>query len=541
MTKGHARPPFLSPTFWIVISFALRTNALKTLAALGTMIRGKKQRGWNRLSQLASRTANSYRFWTLSAEPRILEHYIAEQTSPLERVLCVVVDADQTASRLIDRTRESLHRAFGDNVAITPFPLPHAREPLLKTLIPHDTEWVLSLHAGDQVSPELGRILAGVIAANTEELFFYWDEDFLGQMGRAHPWIKPDWDPLLHQARNMLFGACLFSVKLLKEGQIADPVNSINHIIENMGINPVHIPLILSHKRTPPAFHPIETSFDRQMSWPSVSILVPTRDKPMLLKNCLDGLNKIQYSGLIDIVIIDNNTKDKDALEIMNNCKNDSRVTILRDNREFNFSSLNNLGARATQGDFICLYNNDVEPLDGDWLSHMMSHAIKNDVGAVGAMLLYPDMTLQHGGVAIGVGGAAGHIMRGAAQTDSQNACWFKATREVSAVTAACLLVSRAKYWAVGGLDEENFAVAFNDVDFSLKLKQAGWRNIYCAEARLIHHESKSRGSDMAPESIGRYMRELHNLQTRWQTVGAVDPHYSPLFQKDTEQCVLAI
>ena len=119
----------------------------------------------------------------------------------------------------------------------------------------------------------------------------------------------------------------------------------------------------------------------------------------------------------------------------------------------------------------------------------MVRHALQPSTGAVGAMLLYPDRTVQHAGVSIGVGGAAGHIMRGVNENDDQNASWFRVTREVSAVTAACLLVAREKYFAVGGLDEAAFAVAFNDVDFCLKLKQAGWRNIYCAEARLIHHD----------------------------------------------------
>ncbi|PTQ09118.1 hypothetical protein CLG96_14780 [Sphingomonas oleivorans] len=274
--------------------------------------------------------------------------------------------------------------------------------------------------------------------------------------------------------------------------------------------------------------------------WPSVSIIIPTRDKVELLSACLAGLSRLRYPGACEIIVVDNGTTQPAALRLLEELQADDTVQVIRDDGPFNFSALNNRAAAQAAGDVFCLLNNDVEALDGDWLAAMVRHAVRPDVGAVGSMLLYPDGSVQHAGVAIGIGGAAGHLARGAMPTDPDHFAWHGVTRSVSAVTAACLVVRREAYFSVGGLDAAAFPVAFNDVDFCLKLQQSGLRNVFVAEARLIHHESVSRGKDHAPANIERFNGELARFRKRWGSAEHSDPHYSPLFSRSAEPCLLA-
>jgi O-antigen biosynthesis protein len=199
---------------------------------------------------------------------------------------------------------------------------------------------------------------------------------------------------------------------------------------------------------------------------------------------------------------------------------------------------LNNLGARAADGELLCLLNNDVEPLDGEWLKTLVRYALEEEVGAVGAQLVYPSGRIQHAGVAVGLGGAAGHVQKGVDPDEPRFWTWQAVTREVSALTAAVLVLRKSRYEEVGGFDE-GFAVAFNDIDFCLRLKQRGLRNIYVADVRLLHRESESRGKDRTPERARRFAGELARLQERWGTEEYRDPHFSPLFSALVERCVL--
>jgi GT2 family glycosyltransferase len=196
---------------------------------------------------------------------------------------------------------------------------------------------------------------------------------------------------------------------------------------------------------------------------------------------------------------------------------------------------LNNLAVRHAKGSYVLLLNNDTEVIAPEWLSEMMRLASRPDVGAVGAKLLYEDGSIQHAGVVVGMGEAAGHAHRFLAPGDPGYFRQPHAAQFVTAVTAACLLVQRDKYEAVGGLDEECFAIAYNDVDFCLKLQQAGWRNAYTPHAVLYHHESKSRGNDLSPTHRARYMRELEALQDRWKTKTFIDPLHSPHLDRYSE------
>ena len=259
------------------------------------------------------------------------------------------------------------------------------------------------------------------------------------------------------------------------------------------------------------------------------------------MRSCLSGLARLAYPGPVEIIVVDNGSREPDALALLAAEQAAGRIRVLRDDGPFNFSRLNNRAAAIATGDYLCLLNNDVEALDGEWLTAMMRHAVQPGVGAVGAQLLYPDGRIQHAGVAVGIGGAAGHGQRGVDPASPDHAAWHAVTRQVSAVTAACLLVARTHHAAVGGLDEAGFAVAFNDVDFCLKLQAAGLANIYCAQSRLIHAESRTRPNDNRPDQQARFNAELALLQQRWSTETLPDPHHSPLFSTSAETCLLSM
>ena len=188
---------------------------------------------------------------------------------------------------------------------------------------------------------------------------------------------------------------------------------------------------------------------------------------------------------------------------------------------------MNNAAVAGSRGEVVCLLNDDVEVLSPDWLEELVSYAIQPDVGAVGARLWYPDGTLQHGGVIIGIGGVAGHAHPRLAKGDPGYFGRGLLQQELSAVTGACLMVRRAVFDEVGGLDEQ-IAVAFNDIDFCLRLRAAGYRNIWTPFAELIHHESASRGRDESPEKMARFQQEVRYMKSRWGDVLDADPYYNP-------------
>ncbi len=203
-----------------------------------------------------------------------------------------------------------------------------------------------------------------------------------------------------------------------------------------------------------------------------------------------------------------------------------SRVKIYQDNRAFNYSILNNNALKYTKGDVIALLNNDIEVISADWLEEMVSHAIRPEVGAVGAKLLYPNGKVQHVGVIIGIGGVAGHGQK-FIDDDDVGYCYRAAvTHNVSAITAACLVVRKDIYIQVGGLEEE-LAVAFNDIDFCLKIRDAGYRNVFTPNAKLYHHESISRGYDDTSVKHQLFLKEFDYMQKKWDYKLKNDPAYN--------------
>jgi glycosyltransferase involved in cell wall biosynthesis len=267
---------------------------------------------------------------------------------------------------------------------------------------------------------------------------------------------------------------------------------------------------------------------------PLVSIIIPTRDRSDVLGVCLESVLKKTSYPHFEIIVVDNGSVEQETKQLLAS-QPQGKVRVVRDDAPFNYSRLNNLAVKAAKGDVVCLMNNDIEVLTPDWLEEMLSFALQADIGCVGARLWYPgEGGLQHGGVVLGVGGIAGHSHKYLPQHQSGYFGRAVLHQSFSAVTGACLVIRRDIWEQVEGLDE-SFAIAFNDVDFCLRVRDAGYRNVWTPYAEMIHHESLSRGQEDSPEKVARFNGETQRMQQRWGTGLHKDPAYSPNLTDDHE------
>ena len=268
---------------------------------------------------------------------------------------------------------------------------------------------------------------------------------------------------------------------------------------------------------------------------PKVSILIPNKDNINLLKNCIDSILKLTTYKNYEIVVIENNSEKKETLEYYNEISKNEKVRIINSGiKEFNYSKIINFGVQNVTGEFILQLNNDTKVLNPDWLENMVGYAQNKEIGAVGARLYYEDKTIQHAGIIVGLSGIAGN---GLVNLPYGKHAYFgreAATRNVAAVTGACLLCRRELYEEVGYMDEEKFKVAFNDVDFCLKLLEKGYRNVYNPYVELIHYESKSRGYEYTKEQEERFDNESENFKNKWKKYIYYDPYYNTNFTRKT-------
>jgi GT2 family glycosyltransferase len=263
-----------------------------------------------------------------------------------------------------------------------------------------------------------------------------------------------------------------------------------------------------------------------------VSVVIPTRNRHELLAACLESIAPALRRQDSEVIVIDNESSNPDTLAYLSSI--DGReATVLRIPGDFNFARLNNAAATAASGEYLCLLNNDVEARDNGWLAEMLGRMSDDDVGAVGALLLWPSGVVQHGGVVLGPNFAAAHAFNDRMDGDAGYGDLLRAAHECSAVTAACLLTRRRDFIDLGGMDEFRFPVNFNDVDYCLKLRAAGKRIVFTPHAKLLHRESASRGKDKDTDRKARFERELHNLRARWADVLAADPFYNPVLSLD--------
>lgn len=274
---------------------------------------------------------------------------------------------------------------------------------------------------------------------------------------------------------------------------------------------------------------------------PLVSLLIPTRDRRALTETCVRSILEKSTYTKYEIMILDNGSVDAETLEFFREIqREDLRVKVLRYDYPFNYSAINNFGVRHAKGSIIGLINNDIEVISPDWLTEMVSHVTRPEIGCVGAKLYYGNNTLQHGGVILGIGGIAGHSHKCFPRLNPGYFTRLLLPQALSAVTAACLLVRREIYDAVQGLDETNLKVAFNDVDFCLKVREAGYRNLWTPYAELYHHESISRGAEDTAEKQARFQKEVHFMLNKWGDVLEHDPYYSPNLAREYEDFSMA-
>jgi GT2 family glycosyltransferase len=271
----------------------------------------------------------------------------------------------------------------------------------------------------------------------------------------------------------------------------------------------------------------------RDIERPSVSIIIPTRNRLELLRRCLQTIAPACSQSETEIIVVDNDSSEPGMLDFLAQIDGRS-ARVLRAPGPFNFARLNNIAVRSARGEFVCLLNNDIEAIDDRWLDEMLSRCSEPDVGAAGALLAWPSGVVQHGGVVLGSNLAASHAFKDRMRDDPGYSDLLRVAHECSAVTAACLLTRRADYEQVGGFDEINFPINFNDVDYCLKLRALGKRIVFTPHAQLLHLESASRGQDRGTDRAARFERELRILRARWLHVLIEDPFYSPLLSLDS-------
>lgn len=279
------------------------------------------------------------------------------------------------------------------------------------------------------------------------------------------------------------------------------------------------------------------------LSDPKISILIPNKDHVSDLKRCVSSiLEKSTYDNY-EIIIIENNSTEPETFSCYEELKQHKEIRIEKYEGEFNYSKINNFGAKKANGEYLLLLNNDTEVITINWMEELLMFAQRQDVGAVGAKLYYADQTIQHAGIVIGLGAhrTAGHTHY---RVDKNNFGYMGRlfyAQDVSAVTGACLLVRKSLYEELGGLEEE-FAVALNDVDFCLRLRKRGLLNIFTPFAELYHYESASRGDDLSGESAKRYDKESERFREKWKTeLEAGDPYYNPNFSLDYSDYTLKL
>lgn len=408
--------------------------------------------------------------------------------------------------------------------------------------------WILPMLAGDRLAPGAASAYRQAIVDKPDVQVIYADDDLIDPFGqRSAPHFKPDWNPELFRYHDYITGSCILRLDRSSIEAIASEPQWCAVLVERAisgGGRVGHIEQVLHHRRVRPQPASPIPRLSLASSLARVSVIVPTRNRVDLLATCITGLEETAYPDL-EVIVVDNDSHDPATIEFVADLPSRSRpglvMRVIRHPGAFNYSAINNRAVREATGSFICLLNNDIEMLANDWLTIMVTQALRDEVGAVGAQLLYPDGRLQHAGVVVGVGNAAGHAHRFLRPDDEGYFRRHALPQYVTAVTAACLVVKRERFLAVGGLDETNFAVAFNDVDLCLRLNARGWQSLYEPRAVLVHHESVSRGFDRDPVGAARFARELAALQRLWHTDRVTDPFHHPKLSRATEQFALGL
>lgn len=436
-------------------------------------------------------------------------------------------------------------------------------------------DYIVLLDQDDEIPANCLYIVARTINDNRNLELIYSDEDKIDEMGnRFDPYFKTDWNIDLFYGQNMISHLGVYKHSLIKQigGFRAGYEGSQDYDLALRCIDHLqpeqiqHIPHILYHWRAiegstavtmenknyafEAGIKALRDHFQRtgknatvvenahnsyRVKWnlpeykPLASIIIPTKDKVNMLADCVHSiLSKTSYENY-EVLIIDNNSEEPETYEFFEEIqKKNKKVKVLSYKNEFNFSALVNYGVAQSKGEVVLLLNNDTEVINEEWLHEMVSQACRKDIGAVGAKLFYENGQIQHAGVFLYEGHPGNHIYLKREQHDPGYFNKLNLAQNYSAVTAACLAISKELYNQVGGFDEKNLKVAYNDVDFCLKIRELGYRNLFTPFAQLFHYESQSRDNDMDLEQYPRFKQEHSFMLKKWEKALTRDPFYSP-------------
>lgn len=446
-------------------------------------------------------------------------------------------------------------------------------------------EWVALLDHDDILTEHALALVALALDAHPDAGIVYSDEDKLDETGRRiDPFFKPDFDPLLLLGQNFVSHLGVFRKDLVDrvggyrvgyEGsQDWDLTLRVSELLDPSQV--VHVPHVLYHWRV----HAYSTAslvsakpyaveagqravvdhltrarrkarmtsvgqlgfnrvtWDMEGSAPKVSIIVPTRDGS-LLPRCIDSVCGLTQYPNFEVVVVDNASRSRPTLEYLRG--NEHRISVIRDERPFSHSAVNNTAVARTTGDVVCLLHDDTEVIAGSWLTEMVSQLQQPGVGAVGAKLYYRDGRVQHAGVVLGVFGIAGHAHRNFDRLATGHFGHLQLAHSVSAVTSACAVIRREAWEQVGGFDEANLPNALNDIDLCLRLREAGWNIVWTPYAELFHDDAIGRDSDREGTRRDAYERAEAWMKARWGTDGLrKDAYYNPNLTLDAEDLSLA-
>jgi glycosyltransferase involved in cell wall biosynthesis/GT2 family glycosyltransferase len=450
-------------------------------------------------------------------------------------------------------------------------------------------EWCALLDQDDALAENALALVALEIDRHPEAGLIYSDEDKIDETGaRSNPFFKPDWNPELFLGQNFVNHLGCYRADLLREVggfregfEGSQDYDLVLRSVERLRPEQIrHIRRILYHWRMvsgslaavvdakpyareaarraiadhakrrdmPGTVVPCPENNESHRFIhalpappPLASIIIATRDRVELLERCVESIRTRTNYRPFEIIVVDNGSIEDETFAFFRRAQREKIIRVLVESGPFNFSRLNNRAAAHALGDILVFLNNDTEVDDPGWLTEMVSHAIRPEVGAVGARLWYPDGTLQHGGVVLGLGGVAGHafphIPRG--HPGYFNRAMLQ--QNCSAVTGACMALRQSVFAELGGFDEANLGIAFNDIDFCLRLADRGYRVVWTPYANLIHHESASRGHQRAPGEQAQFLREAGYMQKTWATRLLRDPYYNPNLSLDLPGFTLAV
>ncbi|WP_217512854.1 glycosyltransferase family 2 protein [Vibrio metschnikovii] len=535
-----------------------------------------------------------YFYWQQHFQPSMITNH-PPRTTPMVAWLTLPDNLLLENGKLLQRTVQSLikqtHQHWQLNLVINAaIPswlaalLKVIDDPRIMVITTADADvnadaWHCFLQLGDTWSAQALGQIAEQAAQHPQARLIYSDHDeFNAIQARQNPAFKPDWNPELLKSHNYIGRAVFFNGQQLNHSWLTQPqhLRCLSAALQNptTADSYLHIAEVLFHQAYSAHKGPsanerqqvqqglkhltahdphciVRVFFDKKYQvyqpiyrvpapHPLVSIIIPTRNGLAITRQCVESILRLTSYPHYQIIIVNNQSDCPQTLAWFSEISQHPSIQVLDFDAPFNYSAINNFAVQHSQGELVCLLNNDTEIIHSNWLTELVRQASRPEVGCVGAKLLFFDNTVQHAGVILGIWGLAGHAHKHYSMHSSGYQKRLVCTQNYSAVTAACLMVKRSLYQQIGGLDEQ-LTVAFNDVDFCLKVQQAGYHNLWTPRAVLYHYESKSRGKEDTPAKQAREQQEIALMRQRWQGMIQHDPHYSGHLTRHREDFTLRL